>query len=289
MTFDYGVKDRFAAMPQGAGAPTRSDTAATVVSTPNMQLLMAQFAQLPEAQQKLGLAQLGAVAPDQRQSQLASFLQSVQPVNETPTPAATQVPVGGDAMVQVAASQSSINTVGIIAQQRDNAQTTVTETNIAMAKAAGEQAAKQAMAAGRTDEQARAAAASAAGNMPELQQVATQAADGVTGADKFNLFSTRNQDQQNQPTASIPPIMETIAAVAAPTVLTRSNSAYAAFANTDNEFSRTGVQPAAAGQGLPWRDLGETTRAIAAMGQFVPQADLPTKGQVIGRQQNMLG
>ena len=75
-------------------------------------------------------------------------------------------------------------------------------------------------------------------------------------------------------------------AAAQPTVLTRSNSAYARIADIDNEFGRTGVSAAAPGQGLPWRDMGDTLRAIAAMGQFTPQADLPTKGQAIGQARN---
>ena len=30
--------------------------------------------------------------------------------------------------------------------------------------------------------------------------------------------------------------------------------------------------------GYEWQDLGETTAALAAMGQFAPQADLPNLG-----------
>ena len=38
------------------------------------------------------------------------------------------------------------------------------------------------------------------------------------------------------------------------------------------------VEPEQGGEGLPWEELGETTAALAAMGQFSPQADLPNLG-----------
>ena len=37
-------------------------------------------------------------------------------------------------------------------------------------------------------------------------------------------------------------------------------------------------QQEAEAQGFDWQDLGETTAALAAMGQFAPQADLPNLG-----------
>ena len=136
---------------------------------------------------------------------------------------------GNDAMVESPTSVGLADKVAQV-QQTSGTENTFNQKDLELLKDRVQSRVKEMIASGASDAQIQQAVAGMAGS-PELASVAKEVAQQQLDAEKFNIFNTRNQNNQNT---------EMVA---------------------DNR--------------LPYKDLGDTLAAIAAAGQFIPQADLP--------------
>lgn len=106
------------------------------------------------------------------------------------SPISGQDPVGNDVMV-AAPTGMELRTEIEMVQQSAN---TFTDKDIELLKSRVESVVKQMMAEGRSDAEIQQAVAGMA-TSPELAGIAKEAAQQQLDADKFNMFSTRNDEQ----------------------------------------------------------------------------------------------
>lgn len=229
--------------------------------------------------------------------------QSPADTNVTPATAdpISTPPLGNDAMVATPDGQGLLTALGVQQTAAENGRSTVDERDIALMKLVVESTVKQLMAQGSSDAEIQQAISSLP-YAPELAKIAQEIAQQQLDADKFNMTSTR---QANGPGAGtggpaqghfVAEALGGIVGAAAVASAASESPAHATAETTQPEAGQAvpGVMTASAQPpapsspaseyGLasdaryPFIELGSTTAALAAMGNFTPQQSLPNFG-----------
>jgi DNA-binding transcriptional regulator YhcF (GntR family) len=169
-------------------------------------------------------------------------------------------PVGADIMVQSPTSQGLANDLSVMSIAQDAGRTTISDHDIALAKIDVDAMVKQMMALGRSDQEIQQAVSMKYGH-GDLASVAQEVAGQQLGADKFNLFSNRNQEQSAEQTPFLASVGQALGAASVAPL-----SVASASTDVENRYGVTAPRMAVA-------DLGPTTAFLAA--EMLPTPNVP--------------